>query len=481
MGRKKRKPYLVEGVEIVDTEKSGKGLGKKDGIVYFVEKTVPGDIVDVMVLGKMKKIPQGRVEQWVKRSEDRVEAVCDHFGTCGGCKWQNLSYSKQLYFKEKSVLDAFERIGHLTTQNFHPILGCEHELQYRNKVEFSFSTKEWIPSEILDKGEDIEWEGALGYHVARFFDKIVDVTTCYLHRPVINGVRNAIRDFAKENDYTFYDIRDHVGYLRNVMFRTSEGSGELMMVLITGEDDPAKAEALFQYLEEKFPEITSFLSIYNHKHNSSFSDLEPVVWKGPAEITEHLGPWKYRVSATSFFQTNTFQAKLLYDQVRRFMGTEKVGTVYDLYCGAGSIGIYVNDLAEKVVGIEYVESSVQDAWRNCELNGLSHFNFYAGNMKELLTEELIAKEGKADVVITDPPRAGMDEPVVRQLLKMAPACIIYVSCNPATQARDLALLSEAYDVVDVQPVDMFPQTTHVENVAYLVQKKTGLDEAGQED
>ena len=412
----------------------------------------------------------GRVENWIERSPDRIDPACQHFGTCGGCKWQSLSYEKQLYFKEKAVRDAFTRIGHLEFENMHPIMGCASPLHYRNKVEFTFSTKRWVPAEMIESGEEIDWEGALGYHVARFFDKVVDVDTCYLHWPVINEIRNEIRKFAKENKYTYYDIRGNEGFLRNIVFRTSEGTRELMLLLITGEERPDEVDALFKHLEDKFAEITSFLSLYNHKKNSSFSDLTPVVWKGPEEITEHLGPWKYRISATSFFQTNTHQAKVLYDQVRHYLGTEKVGTVYDLYCGAGSIGIYVNDLAEKVVGIEYVESAIKDAWENCSLNGLEHFNFYAGDMKKILTRELVDREGRPEVVITDPPRAGMDEAVVRQLLEIEAERIIYVSCNPATQARDLALLQEKYEIKDVQPVDMFPQTTHVENIAYLVRK-----------
>ncbi len=470
MGRKKNKPYLVEEVTVVDTEKGGKGIGKKDGKVYFVEKTVPGDIVDVWVFSKIKKIPQGRVERWVKRSEDRIEPVCSHFGTCGGCKWQSLSYEKQLFYKEKSVHDAFTRIGHLEIGTMHPILGCESPFHYRNKVEFTFSTKRWVPTEMIESGAEIDWEGALGYHVARFFDKVVDVETCYLHWPVINEIRNEIRQFAKAHEFSYYDIRANEGFLRNIVFRTSEGTRELMLLLIIGEEDTERVDKLFQHLKAKFPQVTSFLSLYNPKQNSSFNDLTPVAWEGPSEITEHLGSWKYRISATSFFQTNTLQAKVLYDQVRRFLGTEKVGTIYDLYCGAGSIGIYVNDLAEKVVGIEYVESSIRDAWKNCELNGVDHFSFHAGDMKKLLTQELVAIEGTPDVIITDPPRAGMDEAVVRQLLEIAAPKIIYVSCNPATQARDLALLSDMYEVMDVQPVDMFPQTTHVENVAYLVKR-----------
>lgn len=469
MGRKNRQ-YLVESVEVVDTSTKGHGIAKKDGRVYLVEKTVPGDLVDVWVTGKQKKLPVGRVQNMIRPSEDRIEARCDHFGDCGGCKWQNLSYEKQLFYKDKQVTDAIERIGHLEIGERRPILGCELPFNYRNKVEFTFSNKRWVPTEVLDSGVEVDWSGALGYHVARFFDKVVAIDTCHLHWPVVNEIRNEIDAYAKQAELSYYDIRAHEGYLRNVVFRTSEATRELMLILIVAEERQEDLEALFSHLEAKFPQITSFLSILNQKMNSSFSDLSPVVWKGPAVITEHLGPWKYHISPTSFFQTNSHQAKVLYDQVRNYIGEEKVGTIYDLYCGAGSIGIYLSDLAEKVVGIEYVESSIIDAKANCELNGLDHLSFYAGNMKKLLTDELVAKEGIPDVIVTDPPRAGMDEPVVRQILKIGAPRIVYVSCNPGTQARDLALLSEMYDVVSVQPVDMFPQTTHVENVAYLVKK-----------
>lgn len=470
MARRKNKRYLVEEVEIVDTATKGQGIGKKDGKVIFVEKTVPGDVVDVLVLGKVKKVPLGKVQRMIKPSPDRIEPACGHFGPCGGCKWQSLSYEKQLWYKGKTVKDAVERIGHLEIKEMHPILGCEDPFHYRNKVEFTFSNKRWVPAEVLEKGEDVDWSGALGYHVARFFDKIINIDTCLLHRPIINDIRNELAAFARSSDISFYDIKAHEGYLRNVVFRTSEGTGELMMILIVNEDRPELIDAIFNHLEGKFPQITSFVHIHNTKLNSSYNDLQPITWKGPEAITEHLGPWKYRISPTSFFQTNSLQAKALYDQVRRFIGEETVGTIYDLYCGAGSIGIYVSDLADKVVGIEYVESAVKDAAVNCELNGLNHLSFHAGNMKHLLTPELVAKEGKPDLVITDPPRAGMDEAVTRRLLEIGAERIVYVSCNPATQARDLEILSEMYSVEALQPVDMFPQTTHVENVAYLVKK-----------
>lgn len=465
MGRKK-KTYLLENIPIVDTSTKGRGIGRKDELVVFVEKAVPGDVVDVRVLRKEKKVPVGTIERMVTPSPDRIPARCQHFGDCGGCKWQNLSYEKQLVYKEKQVTDPLQRIGHLDVGEARPIIGCAEPFNYRNKVEFTFSNKRWVPGHIIKKGDPIDWSGAVGYHVARFFDKIVDIETCHLHRPVIDDIRNEIREFTKEREEEWYDIRAHTGYWRNMVFRTSEGTGELMLILLVNEDDIGPVGALFQHLEAKFPEITSFIWIHNHKWNATYGDLEARTWKGPAFITEQLGEWKFRISPTSFFQTNSLQAKVLYDQVRHFIG-EKVGTIYDLYCGAGSIGIYINDLADKIVGVEYVDAAVQDAYENCRLNGLEHLSFHSGNMKEILDEAFFESHGKPDVIVTDPPRAGMDAPVVAQILKARAPKIVYVSCNPATQARDLALLNEAYDVKCIQPVDMFPQTSHVENVALL--------------
>ncbi|MEM0995879.1 MAG: 23S rRNA (uracil(1939)-C(5))-methyltransferase RlmD [Bacteroidota bacterium] len=466
MGRKKKKQYVVEDVTIVDTSSKGKGIGKKDGEVFFVHKAVPGDRINVRVTGKEKGVPTGLIDRMLERSPDRVKARCFHFGDCGGCKWQNLSYDKQLFYKEKMVRDTFKRIGHLEIEEERPIMGCELPYNYRNKVEFSFSNRQWVPGHVIKKGEPIDWYGAVGYHVAKFFDKVIDIENCHLHWPVIDEIRNEIRAYTRQRELTWYDLRMHTGYFRNMVFRTSEGTRELMLMMIVGEEDPTEVDGLFGHLADKFPQITSFVWMYNHKWNSTYSNLEPRIWKGPAYITEHLGRWKFRVSPTSFFQTNTHQARVLYDEVRKAIG-EKVGTIYDLYCGAGSIGIYVSDLADKIVGIEYVESAVRDAYTNLELNGLDHLSFHAGNMKELLKDEFVDVHGRPDLVITDPPRNGMDQPVVQQLLQMRAPRIVYVSCNPATQARDLALLSEAYRVVYVQPVDMFPQTSHVENVAYL--------------
>jgi 23S rRNA (uracil1939-C5)-methyltransferase len=461
-----QKHYTVESVPIVDCTHEGKGVGRKDDFVVFVEKAVPGDVVDVRVTGKEKKVPVGIIEKVVKLSPDRVTPVCEHFGGCGGCKWQNMSYEAQLKQKERQVTEAMRRIGHLEVGEERPIMACTSPYNYRNKVEYTFSNKEWVSTERMQSGVPIEWNGALGYHVARFFDKVIAIDECHLHLPLLNEIRNEIRDYTLANALTYYDIKAHTGYCRNILFRTSEGTGEIMVLVLVADEDDRPVKALLAHLETKFPQITSLLWIHNLKWNDSYSEFTPQVYKGTPYLIEHLGPWKYQISPTSFFQTNTSQAKRLYDVVREFIG-EKTGVIYDLYCGAGSIGIYINDLADKVIGVEYVESSVRDAYVNCELNGLKHLSFYAGNLKDILNPEFVAREGRPDVIVTDPPRAGMDEPVVQQLLAIAAPRIVYVSCNPATQARDLALLSAKYDVLISQPVDMFPQTSHVENVVLL--------------
>ncbi len=461
-----QKQYILESVPIVDCTHEGKGVGRKDDFVVFVEKAVPGDVVDVRVTGKEKKVPVGVIEKMVTASPDRVTPVCEHFGGCGGCKWQNMDYAAQLRQKERQVTEALRRIGHLEVGESRPIMACDAPYNYRNKVEYTFSNKEWVSNERMQSGEPIDYQGALGYHVARFFDKVIAIDECHLHLPILNAIRNEIRDYTLSQPLTYYDIKAHEGYCRNILFRTSEGTGEIMVLMLVASEDDRPVKALLAHLEAKFPQITSLLWINNLKWNDTYSEFTPKVYKGTPYLIEHLGPWKYQISPTSFFQTNSTQAKRLYDVVREFVG-EKTGVIYDLYCGAGSIGIYINDLADKVVGVEYVESSVRDAYVNCELNGLKHLSFYAGNLKDILNPGFVAKEGRPDVIVTDPPRAGMDEPVVQALLEIAAPRIVYVSCNPATQARDLALLSAKYDVLISQPVDMFPQTSHVENVVLL--------------
>lgn len=468
MGRKIKKPYLVENLEITDAVKDGKGVGRDNGVVIFVKDAVPGDVVDAWVYRKEKKHLIANTQKIVTPSPDRVEPECDHFQECGGCKFQTLSYEGQLKFKDNMVKAALTRIGGLEVEEWLPILGSEKTLWYRNKTEFSFSCKPWIPQSMVDSGDEVGETDVLGYHVPVYFDKILNVDKCHLHKPIVNAIRNELRAYSREHKISYHDHRAHQGFLRNIVFRTSDDSGEVMIVLIVNENKPKLVEEIFVHLEAKFPEITSFAWIHNDRLNSSYTGLETTVWKGTPHITEALGKWKYRIQPTSFFQTNPSQAHRLYEEVRKMIG-DKVNLIYDLYCGAGSIGIYVSDHADRIVGIEYVDSAIADAKENLSINELdpARFSFYAGNIKEILDEELIAKEGVPEVVITDPPRNGMDKPVVEQLMKLKAPKIIYVSCNPATQARDIEILKELYDVKQVMPVDMFPQTGHVENIALL--------------
>lgn len=459
-------------MHLIDAASDGRAVARHDGQVIFVERGVPGDVADVHVFRKQKKMMVGRIESITKPSESRIEPVCEHFGLCGGCKWQMMDYKTQLFFKQKQVEDALTRIGKVEVGEQLPILPSESDYFYRNKLEFTFSNKAWLTLEQIQSGETFEHRVA-GYHTPRAFDKIIDIDTCHLQRPIVNDIRNEVRDFARAEGITFFDIRTHEGFLRSLVFRTSEHTGELMVVLIVGKDDPEMVGKIFTHLEGKFPEITNYLWIHNHKANSSFSDLPFRSWKGPEYITERLGFFDFRISPTSFFQTNPRQAGRLYGVVKDWLadslpeGKEKHPVVYDLYSGTGSIGIFVAELAEKIVGVEYVESSIADAWENVKLNDLDHFAFYAGDMKKILTPEFVDMQGRPDVIIADPPRAGMDPKVVQRILEILPEYIIYVSCKPATQARDIELMSEAYEVLKTQPVDMFPQTAHVENVAWL--------------
>ncbi|MCB9230585.1 MAG: 23S rRNA (uracil(1939)-C(5))-methyltransferase RlmD [Bacteroidia bacterium] len=469
MGRRKTKrlePFLAEGLEIIDILKDGSGLARKDGKVIFVKDAVPGDVVDARVWRKHKGNFFADLKKLVKPSPDRVQAACAHFDHCGGCKYQNLSYPAQLRFKEKSIRDAFERIGKVEWENWRPIIGMNPPYHYRNKLEFTFGDQRWVTQEQLDAGTQFPYPEALGFNISGVYHKILDIDSCLLGNALIDEIRNDVREFAVKVGISFHNNKDHHGYLRNLVFRISEATGEVMIILVVWEDKPELLDKIFTHLQAKFPQITSFIWVINEKLNNSYYDQGWRLWGGKSTLVEQLGPWKFSISPTSFFQTNTSQAKVLYDVVREFVG-EKVKTLYDLYCGAGSIGIYLSDLAEKVVGIEYVDDAVKDAKINLDLNGLSHLKFFSGDMRKMLTDEFTAKHGKPDVIVTDPPRNGMDKEVVLQLLKIRAPRIVYVSCGPSTQARDLELLKEAYRVVEVQPVDMFPHTAHVENVVLL--------------
>ncbi len=475
MGRR-IKPYDIPGAEVVDAASDGRAVVRHDGKVIFIDQGVPGDIVDVHVYRKHKKLPIGRITAVVEPSADRIEPRCQHFGICGGCKWQMMTYEAQLRYKQKQVEDAFERIAKVEVKEKFPILGVETPYFYRNKLEFSFSDRGWLTPEQM-KSDEVFDQPALGFHVQGIFDKSLNIETCYLQKPIVNDVRNALRDLAIEQGIPFYNTRAHTGFLRELMFRSSEHTGELMVTLIVAADKPELVDQLLTPLKAQFPAVTDWLWIVNEKLNNSYNDLPYRVWSGKDYITERLGTYDFRMSPTSFFQTNPKQAQNLYQVAKDMLqavlpaGASKHELVYDLYSGTGSIGIFVSDLAEKIVGIEYVEPAVADAKKNVSLNGLSHFSFYAGDMRKLLRDELVQKEGNPSVVIADPPRAGMDHRVVEQLLRMTPNHIIYVSCKPATQARDVALLSEKYEVLQLQPVDMFPHTAHVENVVLLGRKK----------
>lgn len=476
MGRRKKITPFTAEMEILDAATDGRSVARHNEEVIFIEKGVPGDLAEVYVYRKEKRLPIGRVEKVIRPSQYRTEPQCQHFGLCGGCKWQHMSYEGQLVFKEKQVRDALQRIGKVEPQEFLPILGCETEYYYRNKLEFTFSEPGWIPREQLDNEEEID-RRMLGFHVPRMFDKVFDVNSCHLQTEMVSDILNELRTFVRDQDFSFYNIRENTGYLRNIVFRTSVHNDGLMVILIVNGDSPEPIDRIFSHLEAVFPQITEFIWINNPKQNSSFSELPFTVWKGNPYITERLGNFDFRIRPTSFFQTNPRQAERLYEVVRNFMaeclpeGENKFQTVYDLYSGTGSIGIFISGLAEKVVGIEYVESAVEDARENVRINQPeTAFSFYAGDMKDLLSDDLVATEGRPDMIIADPPRQGMAPQVVEKILALAPEHIVYVSCKPATQARDIQMMAEAYDLVRVRPVDMFPQTAHVENVALLRRK-----------
>jgi len=477
MGRRKIRPFHAE-LEIVDTATDGRGIARHDNRVVFVTGGVPGDILQTYIHKKEKKSLVGKIESVVQSSPLRTTPVCQHFGICGGCKWQMMAYSAQLTYKHKQVTDALARIAKVDIGEILPIVPSPNPYFHRNKLEFTFSNKAWLTQEQI-QSDSVFDQRVLGFHVPKFFDKIIDIQTCHLQLPIINDIRNTIRDFAREQAIPFYDIRTHEGFLRNLIFRTSAATGEIMLILIVASENRQWIDQILALVQEKFPSINHILWIVNTKFNSSYSDLPFSVWKGEPYLTEKLGDYHFHIGPTSFFQTNPLQAKRLYQVVYDWLKEVSVAeiaplqTVYDLYTGTGSIGIFVSELAQKIVGLEYVPAAIDDAWRNVKLNHLEDkFSFYAGDIKNLLTDELLQKEGSPDVVITDPPRQGMEPTVVERLIELAPHQIIYVSCKPATQARDIQLLSEQYEVLRIQPVDMFPQTVHVENVALLKKKST---------
>lgn len=457
-------PTFTEPVTILDAASDGRGVARHESMVLFVRGAIPGDQVIPRVYARKKKMLEADIQTLVIPSANRISPACEHFGECGGCKWQNMDYATQLKYKEKYVRDAFERIGHLQGGNWQPILGADDIFGYRNKLEFTFSPSGWIPRASIGTGErpiDV-----LGFHVPGMFDKVLHINSCLLMPEIANRIRNHISDRVRELQVSCHDIRKHEGLMRNLILRSSRATGEWMVTLVTYADAPDVINNLFSSLCITVPEVSTCIHIVNGKMNDQYTDLPWKVWSGPGFITERIGGKVFRIGPVSFFQTNSTQAERLYQVVSDMMPAHS-RLVYDLYAGTGSIGIFVSDKASEVAGVEYVESAVRDAMVNAGLNGLNGFLYESGDLKHLIGA-MAARTGMPDVVITDPPRSGMEEKVIRALLEIRSPIIIYVSCNPATQARDLALLQEVYQIDRIQPLDMFPHTAHVENVARLI-------------
>lgn len=468
MSRNKKLPTF-ENVLITDVAAEGNAIAKIEDMVLFVEGVIPGDVVNVQITKKRKRYYEGRMTEIITPSPDRLQAFCKHFGTCGGCKWQILPYDKQLFYKEKQAKDQLERIGHVSVDEFLPILGSECKEYYRNKLEFTFSNKRWITNEEVQTNAEITESNAVGFHVPRLFDKVVDINHCHLQGEPSNEIRNFIREFALQHSYTFFDIRNHAGLLRNLIIRTST-NGECMVIVVFYDNNEEQIKTLLSALHEKFPQITSLLYIINQKANDTIGDQEVNTFFGKDFIIEEMEDLQFKVGPKSFYQTNSKQAYELYKIAREFAQLTGNELVYDLYTGTGTIANFVAKKSKQVVGIEYVPEAIEDAKINSQLNNITNTLFYAGDMKDILNDDFIAKHGKPDVIITDPPRAGMHEDVVETILRAMPKRIVYVSCNPATQARDLQALSVAYNIKKSRAVDMFPHTQHVENVVLLEKK-----------
>lgn len=462
---RKKKTVILEGVEVENYAAEGKSLAKVDGKVIFIERVVPGDVVDVRLYKNKKDWAEGYPVQYRSYSPDRVAVFCSHFGDCGGCQWQMLPYEKQLFYKRRQVEDSLKRIGKVELPEIPPVLGAEETIFYRNKLEYTFSSKRYIPEQEFVKGEVAESD-ASGFHAKGLFDKVVEIEKCWLQAEPSNKVRQAIAGFARKHGYSFYDYKRHSGFLRNVMLRVCT-TGEVMVNLVMGEDDEEKRNRLLQYLLNEVPEITTLLYTVNTKLNDSLQGLSPVIVTGSGYVTECLEDFRFKIGPKSFFQTNTRQAEKLYGVARDFAELSGNEVVYDLYCGTGSIGIFISRLAKKVIGVEMIAEAVADAKENAALNNIGHASFFAGDVLKVCDENFFAANGRPDVIITDPPRAGMHEKLVNKILEIQAPVIVYVSCNPATQARDLRLLNEKYTVTLVQPVDMFPHTHHIENVVQL--------------
>ncbi|AZQ58605.1 23S rRNA (uracil(1939)-C(5))-methyltransferase RlmD [Maribacter sp. MJ134] len=469
--RKNKRRQVFENVEVLDAGAKGKTIGKApDGRVIFLTNAVPGDVVDVQTTKKRKAYFEGTATAFHTKSDKRVQPECKHFGVCGGCKWQNMGYEHQLFYKQKEVENNLKRIGHLELPVITPIKGSEKKYFYRNKMEFSFSDSRWLTLEELQSDIIFEDKNALGFHIPGMWDKILDIEKCHLQEDPSNAIRLETKDFAQKKGLTFFNPRNQYGMLRTLMIRTSS-TGEIMVLIQFYEDNEAKRNLLLNHLSQTFPQITALLYVINQKQNDTIYDQDIICYKGRDHIFEEMEGLRFKINAKSFYQTNSEQAYELYKITRDFASLKGDELVYDLYTGTGTIAQFISKKAKKVVGIEAVPEAILDAKENAERNNISNADFFVGDMKNVFNETFIAENGIPDVIITDPPRDGMHKDVVQQILTIAPNKIVYVSCNSATQARDLALMKELYDVTKVQPVDMFPQTHHVENVVLLEKKK----------
>lgn len=465
MARKKNHPKY-ENVTITDIGAEGKAIAKVNDIVVFVPYAIPGDVVDLQVIKKRKRFMEARITKVHEYSKDRVEAICEHYGICGGCKWQSLPYDKQLFYKQKQVVDQLTRLGKIELPEISPIMGSAKTDFYRNKLEFTFSNKKWLTFDQMDEGEKERNMNGVGFHIPGLFDKVVDINKCWLQPEPSNAIRNEVRAYANKVGISYFDLRKQTGFLRTMIVRTSS-TGELMVILSFYHEQLEWQEGLMTHLSKTFPEITSLMYVINSKANDTIGDQEIKCYKGTPYIYEEMEGIRFKIGPKSFYQTNSEQAYELYKVARDFADLQKDDIVYDLYTGTGTIANFVAKQCKKVIGIEYVPEAIEDAKVNSDFNDIKNTAFFAGDMKDILTNEFVKKNGQPNVIITDPPRAGMHEDVVKVILNAAPQKVVYVSCNPATQARDLQLMDEKYRVTRVQPVDMFPHTHHIENIVLL--------------
>jgi 23S rRNA (uracil1939-C5)-methyltransferase len=466
----KKKNMVLGEVLVENYAAEGKSLARRDGKVVFIENVVPGDVVDIRLSKNKKDWAEGYPVLFHSYSKERVEPFCQHFGVCGGCQWQMLPYQKQIQYKQQQVFDNLTRIGKISLPEFMPIAGATEDRFYRNKLEYTFSTKEFLPAGSFDKEDrDQSFSNVLGFHAKGFFDKVVNIQKCWLQPEPNNELRNEIREYALQKKLSFYDYREHRGFLRNLQLRICT-TGEVMVNVVFGEDHEKKRKDLLDFILQRFPGITTLVYTINTKKNDSISDLEPQTYSGKGFVIERLEDFQFKIGPKSFFQTNTKQAEKLYQVTRDFAALDGSQVLYDLYCGTGSIGIFCSRGAKKIVGVEVIEAAVNDAGENAMLNQITHGEFIAGDVIDICNDAFFHQHGRPDVIITDPPRAGMHEKLTRKILDIAAPLVVYVSCNPATQARDLSILDEKYEVTKVQPVDMFPHTHHIENVVQLKRK-----------